>query len=230
MKKLARVSIGLAIALFLTSILNRSEFVFAETAWETTNTSDSVQNNGRDCTLTLEHYTGGNYQTSYLLPIDEGWMTVRFIKKGVAINASGQIVADMFDKNFHLTSRKVITGELPVWGGFYAATDAYYIVTGQHNLDQDDSLEVFRITKYDLNWNPVKSVGLSDCNTTVPFGYGCAIDKKGKTLVIHTCHIMYTFIDGLRHQASATIMVDTDAMEITETMMLIGGIDMYLIL
>lgn len=224
MKKSVRVSVGLVIGLFLVSILYITKPVFAETVWETTKISDNVQNNGGDCTLTLERYTGGNYQTSYLLPVDEGWMTVRFIKKGVAINASGQIVVDTFDENYHMSSRKVITGELPVWGGFYAASDAYYIVTGQHNLDQDDSLEVFRITKYDLNWNRVKSVGLSDCNTTVPFGYGCAIDVKGKTLVIHTCHVMYTFIDGFRHQASATIMVDTDAMEITDTMMDIGGI------
>lgn len=224
MKKLDRVFVGLVIGLFLTSILYVTEPVFAETAWKMIETSSNIQNNGGDCTLTLESYSGGNYQTSYLLPIDKGWMTVRFIKEGTAINADGQIVVDTFDADYHLVSRKAISGELPEWGGFYAASDAYYIVTGQNNLDEDDSLEVFRITKYDLNWNQVKSVGLSDCNTTFPFGDGCAIDVKGKNLVVHTCHTMYTTNDGLRHQANATIMVDTDAMEITDTVVTIGGI------
>lgn len=185
--------------------------------------SVDLQNEGGNCTKTLEHYTGGNYQNSYLFPVDKGWIIVRFIKKGVVVSTDGRIVVDIFDEDYHMSSRKVLTGELPLWGGFYAASDAYYIVTGQYNLEQDDNLEVFRITKYDLNWNRIKSVGVNDCNTTVPFGYGCDIDADGKNLIVHTCHTLYTTSDGLRHQANATIMADTETMEITDTVTGIGG-------
>lgn len=219
-----KISVVLTMAFFLGFVSYTAESVFAETVKETTGASDMIQNDGGDCTLTLEAYGGGNAPTSYLLPVDQGWMTVRFIKEGVAINADGQIVVDTFDSDFHMSSRKVISGELPIWGGFYAASDAYYLVTGQDNLNQNENLEVFRITKYDLNWNRVKSVGLSDCNTTVPFGYGCAIDMEGKNLVVHTCHVMYTSYDGHRHQANATIMIDTDKMEITDKVTSVGGI------
>lgn len=223
MKNLKRVYMGVSFFMLCLAFLFVTQPVFAETSWKTAEISDGIQDDGGDCTLTLEHYTGGNDQTSYLLPLDRGWMTVRFIKEGVAVNADGQIVVDTFDEDYYMSSRKVLTGELPLWGGFYAASDAYYIVTGQYNLEQDDGLEVFRITKYDLNWNRLKSVGLSDCNTTVPFGYGCDIDVKGKNLIIHTCHTMYTASDGHRHQANATIMADTETMEITDTVTGIGG-------
>ena len=36
----------------------------------------------------------------------------------------------------------------------------YYVLSGQENPKQNDSLEVFRITKYDKNWNKIKSCGL----------------------------------------------------------------------
>ena len=43
--------------------------------------------------------------------------------------------------------------ELEIYGGFYAGNDAYYLVEGQNNPDENDSLEVIRIIKYDTNWN-----------------------------------------------------------------------------
>lgn len=117
-----------------------------------------------DAKLVMQHYNSektleGAQLKTYLFPVDKGWITVRFIKKGVAVSTDGRIVVDIFDEDYHMSNRKVLTGELPLWGGFYAASDAYYIVTGQYNLEQDDNLEVFRITKYDLNWNRIKSVG-----------------------------------------------------------------------
>lgn len=66
--------------------------------------SVDLQNEGGNCTKTLEHYTGGNYQNSYLFPVDKGWIIVRFIKKGVVVSTDGRIVVDIFDEDYHMSS------------------------------------------------------------------------------------------------------------------------------
>lgn len=43
--------------------------------------------------------------------------------------------------------------ELPLWGGFYAGSDGYYLVEGQTNNKENDSAEVIRVIRYDTNWN-----------------------------------------------------------------------------
>lgn len=42
--------------------------------------------------------------------------------------------------------------ELPLWGGFYAGSDGYYLVEGQTNNKENDSAEVIRVIRYDTNW------------------------------------------------------------------------------
>ena len=75
---------------------------------------------------------------------------------------------------------KIIGKELPAFGGFYATKDNYYVVTGENNTDEDNTKEVYRITKYDKHWNKITSTGLTNCNTTKPFNAGsCRIDVSG---------------------------------------------------
>ena len=149
---------------------------------------------------------------SYLTSADGGYLRVQG-------NVSGQgVVAVYYDSDFNLLSRKTIPAELPLFGGFYETADNYYLVTGQNNTAEDDSAEVFRITKYDKSWNRLGSCGLYGANTVHPFDAGsCRMDNSGKYLVIRTCHEMYTTSDGLNHQANVTILVDTDAMEVTDS-------------
>jgi hypothetical protein len=113
---------------------------------------------------------------------------------------------------------KIIGKELPVFGGFYATKDNYYVVTGENNTDEDNTKEVYRITKYDKHWNKITSTGLTNCNTTKPFNAGsCRIDVSGNYMIIHTCHEMYKSDDGYNHQANVTIQVDIDKMKITDS-------------
>ena len=73
----------------------------------------------------------------------------------------------------HGSGVRQLAPELPIYGGFYSGSDAYYIVTGQKNEEESDTVECYRITKYDKNWNRIGSAGLYDCNTFLPFRAGC---------------------------------------------------------
>ncbi len=128
------------------------------------------------------------------------------------------VLVEYYDMNYRLLSNRTIPQELPIFGGFYATASNYYLVTGQTNLEESPDVECFRITKYDKNWNRITSVGLFDCNTTVPFDAGSLrFAECGKYLLIRTAHEMYTSSDGLNHQANVTIQVDTDNMIITDS-------------
>ena len=139
---------------------------------------------------------------SYLTALDDGsFMRVQY---GSKING---LLVEYYDKDYNLTGTKIIGKELPVFGGFYATKDNYYVVTGENNTDEDNTKEVYRITKYDTN-----------CNTTKPFNAGsCRIDVSGNSMIIHTCHEMYKSDDGYNYQVNVTIQVDIDKMKITDS-------------
>lgn len=154
-----------------------------------------------------------NPMKSYLVAQDDG--SLMRVQYGSKI---GGLLVEYYDKDYNLTDTKIINGNLPIFGGFYATKDNYYVVTGQINKDEDNDLEVYRITKYDKKWNKIKSTGLKNCNTTYPFEAGsCRIDVSGKYMIIRTCHEMYKSNDGYNHQANVTIQVDIDKMEITDS-------------
>lgn len=152
----------------------------------------------------------GTPTESYLRNRTNGYMRVQ------NLGESGVLV-EYYDKSFNLTGTKKIKQELPIFGAFYETSANYYIVSGQENLKQSNTVECYRITKYDKNWKRLSSVGLSNCNTYIPFDGGtCRIAQVGKYLILHTCHEMYATSDGLHHQANVTIQVDTSAMKITD--------------
>lgn len=136
-----------------------------------------------------------------------------------ANRADGPYQVEYFDADYRSLRSVQVPRELPLFGGFYAMENSYYILSGQDNPDESASVECYRITKYDSDWNRLDSVGLYDCNTTIPFRAGSArMAHSGNMLLIRTCHEMYTTPDdGLRHQANVTIQVNTDTMQITDS-------------
>lgn len=178
----------------------------------------------RAVTTQCDTYSGSNvnkqnYSTygttvkSYLTECsDETFMRVQ------AGAVDGNLLIEYYDKDYNIQSTKLVALELPIFGAFYATDSNYYVLTGQNNLDEDDSVEVYRITKYDLNWNKIASGGLFGANTYIPFEAGSArMVTSGKYLLIRTCHQMYMTSDGYHHQANVTIQVDVDTMEITDS-------------
>ena len=150
---------------------------------------------------------------SYLFADGEGYLRVQ----GDAV--SGKLLAEYYSSDFTLQNTVTVDLDLPIFGGFYSTGDNYYVLTGQENDAEDDSVEVYRITKYDKNWNNLGSAGLFGGNTTIPFNAGTArFAQSGKYLLIRTCHQMYTYRDGRRHQANVTIQLDMDEMKITDSL------------
>ena len=130
----------------------------------------------------------------------------------------GKLLVEYYSPDFEPLSTKLIDNELPIFGAFYDSGNNYYVLSGQENPKQNDFLEVFRITKYDKNWNKIKSCGLYGANTTVPFDAGSArMTHSGDHLLVRTCHEMYKSSDGNNHQSNVTIEVDMPSMTITDS-------------
>ena len=154
-----------------------------------------------------------NTVKSYLTVCDNG--NYMRVQSGAI---EGKLLVEYYSSDFEPLSTKLIDNELPIFGAFYDSGNNYYVLSGQENPKQNDSLEVFRITKYDKNWNKIKSCGLYGANTTVPFDAGSArMTHSGDHLLVRTCHKMYKSSDGNNHQANVTIEVNMPSMTITDS-------------
>ena len=77
-------------------------------------------------------------------------------------SSCGGVLAEYYNKSFRRTSKKKIPMELSKYGGFYAGKDAYFLVFGQDNPQDNDNVEVLRVVKYSKNgsaWAPPPSGG-----------------------------------------------------------------------
>ena len=150
---------------------------------------------------------------SYLTETKDGYMRVQ------AGMSEAWAVASYYDDKLNLSDRKEIAEELPLWGGFYESDSNYYIVSGQSNSEESSESEVYRITKYDKNWDRIASCSLYGANTQYPFASGsCRITSSGSYMIIRTCHRMFKSAkDNLNHQANVTIQVNMDTMEISDS-------------
>ena len=175
---------------------------------------------------TCTTYSGSNVESqnysrwsstvkSYLSACSDGsLMRVQYV------SSEKKVLVEYYDEAYNIdeSRSRFLPEELPIFGGFYETDSCYFLVTGQENPDESADVEVFRITKYDKQWNRLGSAGLYDCNTTVPFDAGSLrMDDAGKYLLIRTSHEMYASDDGLNHQANVTIQLDMETMEITDS-------------
>lgn len=149
---------------------------------------------------------------SKLVATADGYMRVYYDGKKVGV--------EYYDDEFNIKSKKLIAMELDIWGGFYAGTDAYYLIEGQNNTVESDSAEVIRVIKYDTNWNK-KGVAKITGNTDLfggevryPFDYGCVeMTERNGILYIVTGHEGYVdpaYNQG--HQGFLMIAVDEATM------------------
>ena len=180
-------------------------------------------------TYTGDNIEDQNYEYSQWAKPIRSYLTYEngtYMRVQAGADANGYVV-EYFDSSFTITGRKIVPQELPLFGGFYEMNGNYYILSGQTNKDESDSVEVYRITKYTKNWSRVASCGLYGENTTVPFDAGSArMAAYGDYLMIRTSHEMYkSKKDGYNHQANVTIQVDTSAMKITDSYTKVMNID-----
>ena len=134
------------------------------------------------------------------------------------VEADGdRICAEYYSPEFELLSRVKIKRELSGYGGCFIGKTENYIVYTKDNLGEGDNTEVFRIVKYDKNWNRMGACSIYGANTQYPCKAGSLrmteIDGK---LYVHTCHQMYKAVDGLNHQACMFFELDQASMELTQ--------------
>ena len=127
------------------------------------------------------------------------------------------LVVETYDRDFRFRSGKSIPLELPIFGGVRMDSDYNFVVVGQDNLNEDDSVEVFRIIRYTKDWQKLDHVSLFGANTYIPFdGGSLRFDRSGDILYIRTAHEMYDTGDGLHHQANVMISVRISDMTVTD--------------
>ncbi|MDE7398139.1 MAG: hypothetical protein K2N06_01290 [Oscillospiraceae bacterium] len=149
--------------------------------------------------------------TSYIEETDNGYMIVE------AYAVKDKVAVRYYDSSNKFLSEKLVDTELPLFGAFYSDGSNYYILSGQNNPNQDNSCEVFRVTKYDKDWNRLSAASLYGENTCIPFDAGSArITHCENYLIVRTCHEMYKSSDGYNHQANVTFEVDTQSMTVTD--------------
>lgn len=147
------------------------------------------------------YVTYGDTVKSYLYDNGSGVTRVEYY--------DGKVIIENYDSNLRYQAGWTLDPELPIWGGFYAGEKYNFLIFGQENPNEDDSVEVIRVVKYDKAWNRLGHASLKGANTTVPFDFGSLrCDEYGGMLYVHTSHKMYTDPqDGLRHQANLTFSV-----------------------
>ena len=127
---------------------------------------------------------------------------------------------EYYNSSLQITGRKEIAMELPLWGGFYAGSDGYYLIEGQNNTAEDDSAEVIRVIRYDTNWKRSGAASITSNpdlfggQVRYPFDYSCVevTENNGKLFIV-TGHEGYVVPSlGQGHQGFLMIQVDPSSM------------------
>lgn len=151
---------------------------------------------------------------SDIVSIRDGYMRVFYKEK------KNTVGIEYYDDNFQIKSKREIPMELPVWGGFYAGSNGYYLIEGQANEAENNAAEVIRVIRYDFNWRRVGSARIISNpeifggKVRYPFDYGCVevTENNGKLYIVtgHEGYVDPLFQQG--HQGFLMVEVDTATM------------------
>lgn len=156
------------------------------------------------------YYNYGRVVTSYLSEVSDTQL-MRTEWNGAAVQV------DYLNLDGTVASSKTVPKELSLFGGFFAGTKNYYLVFGQNNTDESDSLEVLRVVKYNKSWKRLSACSIKGINTYIPFDAGSLrMAEYNGVLYIHTCHEMYQSSDGLHHQANMTFEINQSDMSLKD--------------
>ena len=157
-----------------------------------------------------DQVVASNTLSTAMAKIDGGYMLAERAR-------NGNIVAAKYDENYQLLSSWEIPLELPLYGGIYLDTDYNFVVSGQKNTGEDDTLEVIRITRYTSDWQRVDHVSVSGIRTRVPFDYGCLrFVRSGDHLFLRTARERYQDDEGVTHQTSLMLHIRISDMTLLE--------------
>lgn len=156
-------------------------------------------------------------RNSALVSLDSGYMRVYY-------DGKKDIGVEYYDDNFNVIKKNKIALELEIYGGFFASKDAYYIVEGQKNEEENPDKEVIRVIKYDKNWKRIGAAKITGIGNDTdedrfedfgkqvryPFDAGCVemTEVNGKLYIVtgHEGFVDEQYNQG--HQGFLLIEVD----------------------
>lgn len=220
------ISILLAVSMIMPPSVSRLvDAQAAETAGDGL-TGDRVTPDGADMEAytvgsNSNHYTNWPMNTihTYLVALEEGGLmsinngSYKDEATGKTKNAvlAGYYKYDAGKGEYVNEEVKTIGLEFPRFGGFHATDKYYFVMTAQSNPEKSNAKEVFRITKFDKDWNNLGSAEIKNCNTEMPFAFGTVrMEESGNYLLARTCRRMYN-----GHQTNLTIKLNMETMEVS---------------
>lgn len=129
-----------------------------------------------------------------------------------------KVLIESYSSSLTLKSKKNLACELPLFGGYYSGDQYNFLVFGQNNPKEKDSVEVIRVVKYDKSWKRIGACAIKGANTYEPFeAGGLDMTEAGGNLYVHTCHTMYASSDGLHHQANCIFKIQESNMSLQDS-------------
>ena len=129
---------------------------------------------------------------------------------------SDKLYVMTYSSEFVFKSIKSLDLELPKWGGAYLGESFNYVVCGQdRNSEEENGGEVYRIIKYDKDFNRLDSLSLNsdETYTSTPFRSGnVSMDEFNSELNVYTSRLR---LDG--HQSNLSLRINTNDMSIVNS-------------
>ena len=135
---------------------------------------------------------------------------------------AGALAIDTFDPSTLQRigdTRSISLAGWPDWGGFYAGPDGFfYVLVGRENPDENDTLDVVAVRRYDRDWTLVGTAyvqGGAPMGIYTPLAFSAPhMVLVGNRLVVHMGRLIYAH-EGVHHQVNLTFEVDVDTMTAT---------------
>ncbi|GIQ71353.1 copper amine oxidase N-terminal domain-containing protein [Xylanibacillus composti] len=128
----------------------------------------------------------------------------------------GELHIKIFSSSFVKQGERKLPNELPLFGGAHAGEDGnFYVVYAQTNLEESNTLPVYRIVKYDKDWNKLDHADIQDVHVTKPLNASnLTMDSHNGKLVVYTGRERYLADDGLNHQSNIPIHIRMEDMAV----------------
>lgn len=132
---------------------------------------------------------------------------------------SDKFYVERYNDKGKAVSYKELDMELPLFGAFLAGKNYNYMAFGQSNPNRIESLEVWRIVRYDKEWNRLDSVSVTGGQslTSEPFRSTVARmaeSDDGKSLTLLASRTRS--IDG--HQSNLAFVMDTEPLQMKKVL------------
>lgn len=127
-----------------------------------------------------------------------GRMAGKVVYSNLQVNSDGtisrvegigeKVVIETYDTSFNLKSTKTIQRELSLFGGFYSGEKYNFLVFGQNNPNEDDTVEVLRVVKYSKSWQKLGTASVRGENTYAIFQSGsCRMTELRRNIIYTHC-------------------------------------------